>query len=409
MPLCIFRRKTWLFLVTASLCGVVIESKAAPDSKVKQRRNAAATVADTRPVGPSWYVVDSSDYAGALVRDSITDGTLANYVMYGSVRDLAKAQEAFSRGDVTGGIDALRYVADTVQANRDGLSYIMQSTGYSADADRIAAMSGGLLYGTYLDSTINVDGAEYTARELLYSPDGARDLRRRHLVGGLRLDPKFVAVYLDDNTDATKRNVMGMIIDSLTKSVQVSTPSGMKTVFPQSVSEQARDYVAVLLDLWDARTNADGTTMPGFATVFGIGTAEFITSLLESKQNKAFSSRVLRAVTAIYKNDIRSGESEEYARARRAASGLIRLKRLFMQFVMEKGPRVRSIYDYEELFATLMSKLADQACRSGDKLDLGSLHAKVAFRELFEEAVKKGMAEKPKMVSTWEKDNEKKP
>ena len=407
MPLCVFRRKTWLFLVTASLCGVVIESKAAPDSKVKQRRNAAATVADTRPVGPSWSV-DSSEYAGALVRDSITDGTLANYVMYGSARDLAKAQEAFSRGDVTGGIDALRYVADTVQANRDGLSYIMQSTGYSADADRIAAMSGGLLYGTYLDSTINVDGAEYTARELLYSPDGAKDLRRRHLVGGLRLDPKFVAVYLDDNTDATKRDEMGMIIDSLTKPVQVSTPSGMKTVFPQSVSEQARDYVTVFLDLWDARTNADGTTMPGFATVFGTGTAEFITSLLESKQDKAFSPRVLRAVTTIYKNDIRSGESE-YARARRAASGLIRLKRLFMQFVMEKGSRVRNICDYEELFTTLLSKLADQACRSGDKLDLGSLHAKVAFRELFEETVKKCMAEKPKTVSTWEKENEKKP
>lgn len=408
MPLCVFRRKTWLFLVTTSLCGVVIEAKAAPDSKARRRGDAVATTADTRPSTDDYAPRTRQEYVDFIVRDAATEGTLVNFVIHGADRHLTMAQSAFTRGDVATGIAELRFVSDTVDANQANLADLEEATGISPFVDNVATVSANLSRKAFLDVVINVDGAEYTARELLYSPDGAKDLRRRHLVGGLRLDPKFVAVYLDDNTDATKRDAMGMIIDSLTKPVQVSTPGGMKTVFPQSVSEQARDYVTVFLDLWDARTNADGTTMPGFATVFGTGTAEFITSLLESKQDKAFSPRVLRAVTAIYKNDIRSGESE-YARARRAASGLIRLKRLFMQFVMEKGPRLRSIYDYEELFATLLSKLADQACRSGDKLDLGSLHAKVAFRDLFEEAIKKGMAEKPKTVSTWEKENAKKP
>lgn len=408
MPLCVFRRKTWLFLVTASLCGVVIESKGAPDSKVRRRGDAAATAADTRPDQTVYRPMTDREYVAAVKQDANTEGTLTNYVLYGADRDLAVAQEAFTRGDVTGGIAALRYVADMVKANRSGLTDLMSGRGFDPFVDNVVALSAGMLQGAYLDVPINVDGAEYSARELLYSPDGARAMRKHHLESDLRLDPKFVAEYLDDNTDATKREAMGKIVGSLTKPVQVSTPSGMKTVFPQSVSEQARDYVAVFLDLWDARMNADGTTMPGFATVFGTGTAEFITSLLESKQDKAFSPRVLRAVTAIYKNDIRGGESG-YARARRATSGLIRLKRLFMQFVMEKGPRVRNICDYEELFAMLMSKLADQVCRSGDKLDLGSLHAKVACRDLFEEAIKKGMAEKSKTVSTWEKENEKKP
>lgn len=408
MPLCVFRRKTWLFLVTASLCGVVIESKAAPDSEVRRRGDAAATAADTRPDPAEYRPMTDREYVAAVKQDANTDGTLANYVMYGADRDLSAAQEAFTRGDVTGGISALRYVADMVKANRSGLTDLMSGRGLDPFVDNIVALSAGMLQGAYLDVPINIDGAEYSARELLYSPDGMKAVRKHHLESDLRLDPKFVADYLDDNTDATKREAMGIIVDNITQPIQVTTPSGVKTISPESSSEQARDYATAFMDLWDARTNADGTTMPGFATVFGKGTAEFITSLLESKQDKAFSPRVLRAVTAIYRNDIRSGESG-YARARRAASGLIRLKRLFMQLVMEKGPRVRSIYNCEELFATLLSKLADQACRSGDKLDLGSLHAKVAFRELFEEAVKKGIAEKPKTISTWEKDNAKKP
>lgn len=408
MPLCVFRRKTWLFLVTASLCGVVIESKAAPDSEVRRRGDAAATAADTMPSPEDRVPRTRQEYVDFIVQDANTAGTLANFVMYGADRHLASAQSKFTRGDVAGGLAELRFVSDTVDANQTHLADLGDAVGLSRYVDDVANTSMNLSRKVFLDVPINVDGVDYSARELLYSPDGMKAVRKHHLESDLRLDPKFVADYLDDNTDATKREAMGIIVDNITQPIQVTTPSGVKTISPESSSEQARDYATAFMDLWDTRTNADGTTMPGFATVFGKGTAEFITSLLESKQDKAFSPRVLRAVTAIYRNDIRSGESG-YARARRAASGLIRLKRLFMQLVMEKGPRVRSIYDCEELFATLLSKLADQACRSGDKLDLGSLHAKVAFRELFEEAVKKGIAEKPKTISTWEKDNAKKP
>lgn len=352
------------------------------------RGDAASVATDTRPVAPSWSV-DSSEYAGALVRDSITDGTLANYVMYGSARDLAKAQEAFSRGDVTGGIDALRYVADTVQANRDGLSYIMQSTGYSADADRIAAMSGGLLYGTYLDSTINVDGAEYSARELLYSPDGAKALRKHHLESDLRLDPKFVADYLDDNTDATKREAMGLIVDTLTQPIQVSTPSGMKTISPESSSEQARDYATTFMDLWDDRENADGSTTPGLATVFGTGSAELVTSLMKSSQNRTIAPSLLRSLTTIYGGDIREGETG-YARARRAVSDFMALKDMAMKKdTFERLPGGLVVQSEkgdgrEELFSAIVNGLAEVERPAGMTLDLGSARTKTAFKALFD-------------------------
>lgn len=352
------------------------------------RGDAASVSADTRPVAPSWSV-DSSEYAGALVRDSITDGTLANYVMYGSARDLAKAQEAFSRGDVTGGIDALRYVADTVQANRDGLSYIMQSTGYSADADRIAAMSGGLLYGTYLDSTINVDGAEYSARELLYSPDGAKALRKHHLESDLRLDPKFVADYLDDNTDATKREAMGLIVDTLTQPIQVSTPSGVKTISPESSSEQARDYATTFMDLWDDRENADGSTTPGLSTVFGTGAAELVTSLMKSSQNRTIAPSLLRSLTTIYGGDIREGETG-YARARRAVSDFMALKDMVMKKdTFERLPGGLVVQSEkgdgrEELFSAIVNGLAEVNRPAGMTLDLGSPRTKTAFKALFD-------------------------
>lgn len=294
------------------------------------RGDAAATAADTRPEPAEYRPMTDREYVAAVKRDANTDGTLTNYVMYGADRDLAAAQEAFTRGDVAGGISALRYVADTVKANRSGLTDLMSGRGLDPFVDNIVALSAGMLQGAYLDVPINIDGAEYSARELLYSPDGMKAVRRHHLESDLRLDPKFVADYLDNNTDATKREAMGIIVDNITQPIQVTTPSGVKTISPESSSEQARDYATAFMDLWDDRENADGSTTPGLSTVFGTGSAELVTSLIKSSQNRTIAPSLLRSLTTIYGGDIREGETG-YARARRAVSDFMALKDMVMK------------------------------------------------------------------------------
>lgn len=353
------------------------------------RGDAAATAADTRPDPAEYRPMTDREYVAAVKRDANTDGTLTNYVMYGADRDLTAAQEAFTRGDVTGGISALRYVADTVKANRSGLTDLMSGRGLDPFVDNIVALSAGMLQGAYLDVPINIDGAEYSARELLYSPDGMKAVRRHHLESDLRLDPKFVADYLDDNTDATKREAMGIIVDNITQPIQVTTPSGVKTISPESSSEQARDYATAFMDLWDDRENADGSTTPGLSTVFGTGSAELVTSLIKSSQNRTIAPSLLRSLTTIYGGDIREGETG-YARARRAVSDFMALKDMVMKKdAVERLPNGLLIQSEkgdgrEELFSAIVNGLAEVKRPAGMTLDLGSSRTKTAFKALFD-------------------------
>ena len=353
------------------------------------RGDASATAADTRPDPTSYPLMTVREYVDAVKEDANTDGTLTNYVLYGANRDLATAQEAFTRGDVAGGISALRYVADTVKANRDGLTNLTDGVGAGPFVDNVARLSLGMLQGAYLDVPVNVDGAEYSARELLYSPDGMKAVRKHRLERDLRLDPKFVADYLDDNTDATKREAMGIIVDTIMQPIQVNTPSGVKSISPESSSELARDYATAFMDLWDDRENADGSTTPGLSTVFGTGSAELVTSLIKSSQNRTVAPSLLRSLTTIYGGDIREGETG-YARARRAVSDFMALKDMVMKKdTMERLPGGVVIQSEkgdgrEELFSAIVNGLAEVKRPQGMTLDLGSSRTRTAFKALFD-------------------------
>lgn len=353
------------------------------------RGDAAATAGDSRPGPTDYQPMTDDEYVDAVKKDANTDGTLTNYVMYGADRDLATAQEAFTRGDVTGGIEALRYVSDMVKANREGLTDLMSGRGLDPFVDNIVALSAGMLQGAYLDTPINVDGTDYSARELLYSPDGMKAVRRHHLERDLHLDPKFVADYLDDGTDATKREAMGIIVDTLTQPIQVNTPAGPKSISPDSLSEQARDYAIAFMDLWDDKANADGSTAPGLSTVFGTGAAEFVTSLMKSSQNRTIAPSLLRSLTTIYGGDIREGETG-YARARRAVSDFMALKDMVMKKdTFERLPGGGIVQSEkgdgrEELFAAIVNGLAEVKRPDGMTLDLGSARTRTVYKALFD-------------------------
>ena len=353
------------------------------------RGDAAATAANTRPSPEDYAPRTSREYVDFIVQDANTEGTLTNFVMYGADRHLASAQSKFTSGDVAGGLAELRFVSDTVDANQANLADLGDAVGLSRYVDDVANTSTNLSRKVFLDVPVNIDGAEYSARELLYSPDGMKAVRKHHLESDLRLDPKFVADYLDDNTDATKREAMGIIVDNITQPIQVTTPSGVKTISPESSSEQARDYATAFMDLWDDRENADGSTTPGLSTVFGTGSAELVTSLIKSSQNRTIAPSLLRSLTTIYGGDIRDGETG-YARARRAVSDFMALKDMVMKKdAVERLPNGLVIQSEkgdgrEELFSAIVNGLAEVKRPAGMTLDLGSSRTKTAFKALFD-------------------------
>lgn len=337
---------------------------------------------------PETIIVDTPEQAAELyVRNAGQEGTVTNYVVYGAEADLSRAQNLFARNRIAEGVEAMRTVVDTVEANRDGVHYLSSLHGeLGKDVDDIADRANALLSGSFLNGSVVVDGAEMSLRQLLFDPEGANAIRSHRLKTELGLDPRFVDEYLSDDTAPEKRDAIDKVLTKFLPYVVDNDPKRPRTVPAMMQSAQARTYAGALMDMWDDKPTADGGTVPGLGTVFGSGAAQLMGALLESNQNQAVGPGVLRALTAIYGRDMREGESG-YTRAARAASDYLSLK----NSVMKKSSYERTPLGVvvqtdvgdgrEELFSAIVADLADAGA---GRLDLGSQYARDVFKELFD-------------------------